>query len=166
MCRANRANPVNGFSRLTQSTQFDWVKSHGLTLAKTSRFVLHGALPSCPSSPLPCLGQVVPKRWAKRAVTRNLIRRQVVAAFAHHAPFLPTQANVSSFAKQKRKSLNAEEGLEAVQKTAKEVWFVVRLRQTFARSEFISASSEVLRQAIRSELTHLFQQACQLSLLS
>jgi ribonuclease P protein component len=149
----------NGFSRLKKTAQFDWVRSEGFTLAKTSRFVLHAAIPLPPtpqkSPPLPCLGQVLPKRWAKRAVTRNLIRRQVMAAFAHHAPFLPTK--MPSFFKSKRTSLHSE---EAVKESAMGMWFVVRLRQPFASHEFISASSEVLRHAVRSELTHLFQQAC------
>ena len=34
------------------------------------------------------LGVLIPKRWAKRAVTRNLIRRQVRAVAAQH-PHLP-----------------------------------------------------------------------------
>jgi ribonuclease P protein component len=34
------------------------------------------------------LGILIPKRWAKRAVTRNLIRRQVRAIAAEH-PHLP-----------------------------------------------------------------------------
>lgn len=69
------------------------------------------------AEPLPCghwLGLVVPKRHAKRAVTRNLIKRQVRAAMRQHAAALPP-------------------GL-----------WVVRLRQGFDRQQFTSPASEQL----------------------
>ena len=68
------------------------------------------------------LGAVLPKRLARRAVTRNLLRRQIRAALQRHAGSLPG-------------------GL-----------WVVRLRSGFARSDFVSAASEVLRAAARGEL--------------
>lgn len=64
----------------------------------------------------------MPKRLARRAVTRNLLRRQIRAALQRHAPSLPG-------------------GL-----------WVVRLRSGFARSEYVSAASTVLRVAARTEL--------------
>ena len=73
------------------------------------------------------LGAVLPKRLARRAVTRNLLRRQIRAAVQRHAPTLP-------------------QGL-----------WVVRLRAGFARAEFPSAASEALRQATRAELDLAFQ---------
>jgi len=65
---------------------------------------------------------MVPKRWAKRAVTRNAIKRQIYALSAEVAPLYPQAA------------------------------FVVRLRATFPRSEFSSAFSEPLRHALRAEV--------------
>ena len=68
------------------------------------------------------LGTVVPKRCARRAVTRSLIKRQVRAAVERLAPALRS-------------------GL-----------WVVRLRAPFDRTVFRSAASEALRQATRAEL--------------
>lgn len=75
------------------------------------------------------LGAMVPKRWAKRAVTRNTIKRQVYAVAALFGSRLPSAA------------------------------YVVRLRATFDRKEFVSATSEPLRRAIRAELLQLFERA-------
>ena len=75
------------------------------------------------------LGLVVPKRHAKRAVTRNLIKRQIRAAMAQHAPALPP-------------------GL-----------WVVRLRMPFDKREYLSPSSEPLRQVAHAEIAQLFQRA-------
>lgn len=77
----------------------------------------------------PWLGCVVPKRHARRAVTRNLIKRQVYAAAERVQAALPG-------------------GL-----------WVVRLRQPFAAVDFPSAASVPLRGAVRSELDRLFQKA-------
>ncbi|MDI4635669.1 ribonuclease P protein component [Pelomonas sp. V22] len=71
------------------------------------------------------LGTVVPKRHAKRAVTRNLFKRQIRAVFETGAATLPP-------------------GL-----------WVVRLRAPFDRKQFVSASSDALRSAARSELAQL-----------
>lgn len=94
---------------------------------------------SCPSeqaavdeSPTPAgqwLGLVVPKRHAKRAVTRTLLKRQVRAAMALHAAQLPA-------------------GL-----------WVVRLRAPFDRQQFPSAASDALRRCAREELNTLFDRA-------
>jgi ribonuclease P protein component len=75
------------------------------------------------------LGCVVPKRHARRAVTRSLLKRQVRGAFAHHAGLLPA-------------------GL-----------WLVRLRAPFATTEFVSARSTALAEAARSELHSLFGRA-------
>jgi len=74
----------------------------------------------------PWVGAVVPKRWAKRAVTRNGIRRQIYAVSESFASRLPAAAHV------------------------------VRLRTEFARAEFPSAWSEPLKAAVRGELQQLF----------
>jgi ribonuclease P protein component len=71
------------------------------------------------------IGCVVPKRHAKRAVTRNLLKRQVRGAFDRHAAGLPA-------------------GL-----------WLVRLRQPFAVADFPSARSAALASAVRSELDGL-----------
>ena len=68
----------------------------------------------------------MPKRWAKRAVTRNSIKRQIY--------------NVSS-------------EFESVLTVAAHV---VRLRSGFDRSSFVSASSHALKTAVRGELVQLF----------
>ncbi len=73
-------------------------------------------------------GYVVPKRHARRAVTRNLIRRQMRQVLADQhgtAPGLPAG-----------------------------IW-VVRLRQGFDRVQFPSAASGPLKQAVRDELQRL-----------
>jgi ribonuclease P protein component len=75
------------------------------------------------------LGYVVPKRYAPRAVTRSLLKRQVRGAFAQHANGLPA-------------------GL-----------WLVRLRAPFAVTEFVSARSRALAQVARSELDSLLGRA-------
>ena len=76
----------------------------------------------------PWIGAVVPKRHAKRAVTRNGIRRQIYAVSAAFEERLPAAAHV------------------------------VRLRMDFARKDFPSAWSEPLKASVRGELLRLFSQ--------
>jgi ribonuclease P protein component len=73
------------------------------------------------------IGAMVPKRWARRAVTRNTIKRQIYAVSSQFADRLPSAAHV------------------------------VRLRSAFDRRQFISATSGPLRQAVRQELEQLFE---------
>ncbi len=68
---------------------------------------------------------MVPKRWAKRAVTRNVIKRQVYAI---------THERRSEFAQ-----------------TA----HLIRLRSGFDKAVFVSGSSLALKQAVRAELNQL-----------
>ncbi len=75
------------------------------------------------------LGLVVPKRYAKRAVTRTLLKRHIRAAVAMAATALGP-------------------GL-----------WVVRLRTPFARSEFTSAASTRLASAATAELAMLMAAA-------
>ena len=79
--------------------------------------------------PVSWLGAMAPKRWAKRSVTRHAIQRQVYALGEEYAAQLVCAA------------------------------YVVRLRATFDRKQFISATSEPLKQAIRAELQQLFAYA-------
>ena len=73
------------------------------------------------------MGAMVPKRWARRAVTRNTIKRQIYAVSTRFACRLPSAAHV------------------------------VRLRAAFDRKRFISASSDQLKAAVRQELEQLFE---------
>jgi ribonuclease P protein component len=75
------------------------------------------------------MGALIPKRWAKRAVTRNAIRRQIYAVSQDVSPPLPVAAHV------------------------------VRLRTGFDRKQFESATSDALKRAVRGELQELFAQA-------
>ena len=75
------------------------------------------------------LGSVIPKRHARRSVTRNLLRRQIRAVMAEQLGRLPP-------------------GL-----------WLVRLRAPFARQDFPSAASAALRQVARAELVQLFERA-------
>ncbi len=72
------------------------------------------------------LGNVIPKRHAARAVTRNMLRRQARAAMQRHVGQL-------------------RPGL-----------WLVRLRQPFVRTAFVSADSPALRAAASVELERLF----------
>jgi ribonuclease P protein component len=72
---------------------------------------------------------MVPKRWARRAVTRNTIKRQIYSVSQAFEPGLPAAAHV------------------------------VRLRAGFDRALFTSATSLALRQAVRGELHELFARA-------
>ncbi|MDO4591635.1 MAG: ribonuclease P protein component [Comamonadaceae bacterium] len=88
-------------------------------------------VPGC-QAPQVWLGPLVPKRWAKRSVTRHTIKRQIYAV-------------ASEFDAQ----------LQALLPAA----YVVRLRAGFDRKQFISATSEPLKRAVRAELLQLFQHA-------
>ena len=65
-------------NKITQRADFDAVMSAGV-VAKTAHFALHQQHPVLK----PRIGAVVPKRWAKRAVTRNTIKRQIYALADH-----------------------------------------------------------------------------------
>ncbi|MBC5763753.1 ribonuclease P protein component [Ramlibacter albus] len=73
--------------RIKTRAQFEAAMA-GAPLSRTAHFVLHRAAlnstaPQADEAPAlfgvqePYIGAVVPKRWAKRAVTRNGIRRQI-----------------------------------------------------------------------------------------
>jgi ribonuclease P protein component len=71
------------------------------------------------------LGLVVPKRHARRAVTRSLLKRQIRVAMLRHAPSV-----------------------------APGVW-VVRLRAPLDRKAFVSAASVTLKHSMAAELDAL-----------
>jgi ribonuclease P protein component len=144
--------------RLKTRAQYDAAMAGG-TVSRTPHFVLHRAplaARSAPEAPIPTpgapgavaasgaaarplfavtdapwVGAVVPKRWAKRAVTRNGIRRQIYTVSASYASRLPAAAHV------------------------------VRLRTDFARAQFPSAWSDALKAAVHGELLQLFERAAQ-----
>lgn len=74
------------------------------------------------------LGTIVPKRWARRAVTRNLIKRQIRHVMVNQ---LPTPLS--------------------------DMAVVVRQRAAFDSRQFVSARSDALRLAVRQELLDLAQ---------
>jgi len=82
------------------------------------------------------LGSVVPKRHARRAVTRALLKRQI-----RHA--VVTQAALAG--------LDPVEGTPSRTGLAQGLW-VVRLRTPFDKQKFPSASSDALRLAAAEEL--------------
>ena len=109
---------------------------NGQTVARTAHFALHRLALGTGEPPVlelfakgdSWVGAMVPKRWARRAVTRNAIKRQVYAVSQTSSALLVQAAHV------------------------------VRLRSGFDRSRFHSASSDVLKQAVRAELLNLFGQ--------
>ena len=132
--------------RLKTRPQFQAALSGG-TVSRTPHFALHRLALNSPTaaqattdpqafSPPPLfhplgvwLGAMVPKRWARRAVTRNTIKRQIYAVSAQFELSLPCAAHV------------------------------VRLRSGFDRQQFVSATSTLLKQAVRQELVQLFEHA-------
>ena len=132
--------------RLKTRPQFQAALS-GSTVSRTPHFALHRlSLPESHSQVTPgqanqtdapalfhpqgvWLGAMVPKRWARRAVTRNTIKRQIYTISAQFEVQLPCAAHV------------------------------VRLRSGVDRSQFISATSTLLKQAVRLELVQLFERA-------
>ncbi len=134
-----------GIQRIKTRNQFQAVMA-GQTVSRTAHFALHRVTLSAPAVAddastgpgsarpqalfavqAPWIGAVIPKRWAKRAVTRNTIKRQIYSVVHEFAETLPSAAHV------------------------------VRLRSTFDRAQFISATSDALKRAVRAELQALFR---------
>jgi ribonuclease P protein component len=121
--------------RLQQWAQFQ-VVMNASKVCSTPHFVLHQWQPDVSKKPnlefkglIPqelVLGALIPKRWAKRSVTRHLIKRQIFNVSEQFAMRLPATS------------------------------YVVRLRSSFDNRQFISASSQALKLAVRQELTQLF----------
>lgn len=123
--------PGQALQHLKTKAQFQAVMV-GPPVVKTHHFALHLACTQASGSeaglfPLPGLwvGVLIPKRWARRAVTRNTIRRQIYEVARLGRDQLPQSA------------------------------LVVRLRSEFSRKQFISATSDVLKAAVRAELQTL-----------
>ncbi|APW44608.1 ribonuclease P protein component [Rhodoferax saidenbachensis] len=127
--------------RLKTRAQFQAALA-GKTVAKTAHFALHSCALDAVMAVVPqgvspllfpisgvWLGAMAPKRWAKRAVTRNAIKRQIYNVSAEFEHTLPQHAHV------------------------------VRLRAGFDRAQFLSATSDKLKAAVRAELQQLFARA-------
>lgn len=113
-------------------------------MARTAHFAMHRAVFGVPviesnsagpsAQPLSghsvrWMGALVPKRLAKRAVTRNAIKRQIFNVGSNFKSSLPVAAHV------------------------------VRLRAGFDKRQFLSATSDQLKAAVRAELQQLFASA-------
>lgn len=112
----------------------------GAPVAKTPHFALHRAALDCVHGERALfpvadawLGVLLPKRWARRAVTRNAIRRQIYEAARAVSAGLPQAA------------------------------LVVRLRSEFSRQQFVSAASDPLKRAVRAELQQLLARVARAS---
>ena len=126
--------------RLKNRPQFQAVLA-GATLSRTPHFALHrveldcfGAAANQPplfSVPDVWMGAMVPKRWAKRAVTRNTIKRQIHAVSHDY------------------------------ESTLRQAAHVVRLRVGYDKTRFVSASSDALKAAVRDELQQLFSRSAE-----
>ena len=125
--------------RLKTRPQFQATMA-GETVARTAHFALHRLVlgdaaraslepggPPLFGVPGVWLGAMTPKRCARRAVTRNAIRRQIYALGEQLDPPLTDQA------------------------------YLIRLRAAYSPAQFPSARSEALRHAVRAELLQLFQ---------
>jgi ribonuclease P protein component len=132
--------------RLKTRAQFEAVMAGGATVSRTTHFALHRAplqtAPAEDASPTgpgsrrsqalfavggePWLGVIVPKRWARRAVTRNAIKRQIYTVSQDYEAQMPAAAHV------------------------------VRLRAGFDKAAFPSATSPALKKLVRQELQQLF----------
>lgn len=123
---------------LTNAAQFQTVMDAGVA-ATSSHFVLHRLAMTRPNDRAlwgqakeaqVWMGAVLPKRHAKKAVRRNLLRRQIYSVG------------------------------DEVKTSLVEGAHVVRLRRGFEADGFISASSVALKKAVRTELLDLFARAC------
>jgi ribonuclease P protein component len=110
-------------------------KAQGHGVWRSRHFVLHlsplavmALTPAQAAQAITTVGVICPKRWAKRAVTRNTIKRQIYAVTHDLAPQLPRAC------------------------------IVLRLAAGFSREEFPSATSPALKRVVRSELLGLLGQ--------
>ena len=136
---------VGRIAPIARFEEFQTVMKNGI-LASSTHFALHALSHQAPvlrkkaSAGGLRLGALLPKRFAKRAVTRNLMRRQIYAVGAAYSPQLHRIAQQA----QEPQCLD----------------LVLRLRKTFAVAEFSSASSQQLKSAARGELQALFSLGC------
>jgi ribonuclease P protein component len=102
---------------------------HRCSVAASAQDSLTGTRESLFVKDQASIGAMVPKRWAKRAVTRNLFKRQIHQVSVRHEELFPLAAHV------------------------------VRLRSTFDSNVFVSAASSALRTLVALELLTLIRLA-------
>jgi ribonuclease P protein component len=98
---------------------------HRLSIVPENQHLFKSDAGQSPDTAIVFMGVMSPKRFAKRAVTRNLIKRQIYS-LATELPLLPAA-------------------------------YVIRLRASFAKEHFKSASSDALKRAVRAELRSLME---------
>jgi ribonuclease P protein component len=131
----SRDGLASGFAPVTASLSTELSTDGSDTLLTGVDDLQDPGLSGLVETPIPAggldrwLGLVVPKRHAKRAVTRTLVKRQIRNVTAACAPQL-------------------EPGL-----------WVVRQRSPFDTKQYPSAASEALKEAARAELRALFDRA-------
>lgn len=129
---------------MRHAQQFAAVMQRGRTIAKTAHFSLHvvrlpvlhtpdhKATMFTPASACFC-GMLLSKRWAAKAVRRNLIKRQIRSVVQQHSSQLALpQSHVA---------------------------MVVRLHHGWDKALFISAASAPLKTAVRQEVWQLLHHA-------
>lgn len=129
---------------LSTRAQFQAIMAEGIC-ARTQHFALHRLVLDAHAAPPAAfarawvqdaawwVGPLVPKRWARRSVTRHGVRRQIYAAAAEC-----------------RATLCAHDA------TQKRIAYVVRQRSAFDVRQFPSAWSPALARAVRTQLRTLF----------
>ncbi len=126
--------PGASVRRLVRKTQFTSVLN-GPAIAHTAHFALHQSPATPPlfdAEPAAWAGVVLPKRWAKRAVTRNALRRHIYVCL---------------------QQVQRDSGALSAQAC------VVRLRRGFDAHQFPSAWSHALRDVVVAELQRLVTRA-------
>jgi len=128
---SNLPAPAPRWARMQHKDEFDLVMSSRQRV-RTSHLVLHVALDDTSiqtTGPTHRLGLVVPKRWARRAVTRNAIRRLSLVAFQQIWKQLPAGG------------------------------YVLRLAHAWDPTHYPSAWSRALSRSVRAEVNELLQMA-------
>jgi ribonuclease P protein component len=111
-----------GSTGIWRSTHF---ALHMVSYEALSQVIASPSASAPPDANKATIGVICPKRWSKRAVTRNTIKRQIYAVSSELAPQLPP------------------------------AFLVVRQSASFARDQFASATSAALKRALRQELLGL-----------
>jgi ribonuclease P protein component len=123
-------------------------------VSRTAHFVLHVLPPQLSTGspvaatvlvddaglPVWRLGLVLPKKQARRSVTRSLIRHQARDALSRYTPAVVQGTPASA------------QGVDG---------WVLRLRSPFERSQYPSAASDALKAAVRHELDELWGRLAQ-----
>jgi ribonuclease P protein component len=113
--------------KLANQAQFEQVMASEL-LVRSPHFVVHMAKIGNDASENNAnfIGLIVPKKWAKKAVARNAIKRQVIETWRQWVCDKPAMA------------------------------YVVRLKSSWKINQFKSAVSNQFKESLRLELSHLF----------